>query len=163
MKSLIGLMLLTLSVTASARTLSAKSSWEAINKSWDHVVRTPSVPGQALGGLFNICVDGDVLRTIAPVKYCVEGRSVEVNYGEGSIGYDYVCDKYELSHASMPRLTSVPECAQWVNEGDNLVCAKFTTKPYLIPLSYVLDVETFGGDASFQLAFRKALEIPACK
>ena len=163
MKSLIGLMLMTLSFTAAAGTISSKSSWEAINKSYDHVVRTPSVPGQALGGLFNICVDGDNLRTISPVKYCVEGRQVEVNQGEGSVGYEWVCDKFEESHAAMPRLTTVPECAEWVNEGDNVFCAKFTTKPYLIPLSYVLDVESFGGEAGFRLAFRKALEIPACK
>jgi hypothetical protein len=163
MKSLIGLMLLSLSLTSVAGTISAKSSWEAINKSFGHVVRTPNIPGQALGGLFNICVDGDNLRTIKPVSYCVEGRQVEVYEGEGAVRYEWVCDKFEESHAAMPRLTTVPECAQWVNEGDNVVCAKFTTKPYLIPLSYVLDVEKFGGEAGLQLAFRKALEIPACK
>jgi hypothetical protein len=164
MKTILSLVMVSLSLSSFASTIGPRSSWEQINKSRNHVVRTPMKPGALIGGLFNACVDGNNLKSINPVKFCAEGRSVEVDYGEGSRGLEWVCDRFETSHVTISRDTTKTECADWVIEGEgNLVCKKFVEVPFTIPLDYVLDVETFGGEASYQLAFRKAYSIPACK
>ena len=160
MKALLLICAVTLSATASAGRISAKSDWAEIEASRRHNVIKP-MEFNAVGGAFNACIDGDVIRSIQDVRYCAEGHQEEVRQGD-NIFWEWVCDRSETAPMEMPRLSSKRECVEYYYEDDNMFCKRHADKPYLIPLEYTLEVQEQGGEDGYRLAFKKKFTVPAC-
>ena len=97
-----------MSLAASASLINKDSSWAEINASYRHLVKTPADLSMlnAVGGIFNACVDGNRVRSIKAVKYCASGHQEQVGQGETYGGFTYVCDAYAKTAMSLARNNS---------------------------------------------------------
>ena len=158
------LLLAAFSTTGFAVRITARSSWEQIEASRRHNVVKP-YELNAVGGVFNACLDadGETLRSIQDVRYCVQGHEEQMG-GMGDSGWTHwVCDRYASAPASMPRTSTRRECVEYSNEADNVFCVKFENKRFVIPLEYSLEVQEMGGEEGFRTAFHKRHTIGPCQ
>lgn len=162
MKLLAVLILVLASTQSFAQRISIRSSWEKIEASFHHLVQKPAELNP-VGGLFNACLsdDGETFHSIKDVKFCAEGHQQEVRQGD-NVFWEWVCDRYDSSPLSQPRLTSKRECVEYVRESDTSFCRTFVDKPYLIPVSYLLEVQETNHESGPRTVFKKPYTIPQC-
>jgi hypothetical protein len=148
-------------ISVPAFALSANSSWEQINASYDYIVQ-PAFQG--FGGAFNVCATADAIQSIKPVTVCTQWSEPTM---AGDISVAPVCLHSEAKTVSIPRHGVTQACAQWAsnNGGDidpGMHCVKYVDQAYDISLNQSLNVLYAGGEQYGQVAFTKSFTIPAC-
>lgn len=113
--------------------------------------------------LKNACITEDTVQTIKPAKTCT--KLVPVVRNDGDMQYtDWVCEKWEKSHASYSRAFTRTVCAKYVNEGDgNMVCKRYETKEEFLPDTIKIAVVTSNGEYDNFPGVTKKFTFPACE
>lgn len=112
--------------------------------------------------LKNACITEDTVQTIKAAKTCVE--LVPVVRNDGDMQYtDWVCKRWETSHASYSRSFERTVCTKYVTEGDgNLICKRWEQKAEFLPETIKIRVVTSNGEYDNFPGVTKKHTFPAC-
>jgi hypothetical protein len=146
------------------------------DQSWDQLLSDNSIQVQAPfagifgdSGILNACVSGDNFFNVAPVKYCArsveEKQRVEDEFGgrEETVSY---CAEYAYKNVNLSRHFGKDVCTEWkqVQNDDTFswVCTKSTFVEAIHGLSYDIPVYRRSDEGSFDYAYSKNFQVPAC-
>lgn len=150
------------SFSSLAARITPRSSWAAIEASFQHNIIKPT-EYNAVGGIFNACLDGDVIRSIKDVKYCAEGRQQEVRQGD-NVFWEYVCERYESAPVQIARTTTKRECKEFRTEAEgNTICVRHELRTISIPVKFMLEVQEMRGETGYVTVFKKEMIVPDCQ
>ncbi len=162
MKLTLFIALTCVSFSSLAARITPRSSWEAIEASFQHNVIKP-LEYNAVGGIFNACLDGDVIRSIKDVRYCAEGRQEEVRQGD-NVFWEYVCERYETAPVQISRTTTKRECVESRREAEgNVICIRHELRTVSLPVKYMLEVQEMRGETGYTTVFKKEMIVPNCQ
>lgn len=148
------------------------------NTPWDQILADPSVQvsnttvlDARLGSIFNVCVDGDMLRSIQPLQSST-GCSTDHN-GPAWAGSTTTCTGQSLGEVAVPIHQVQSTCLKgsWVGSAGrgHFECEQYGYSQTTIPTTYMVTVGTgsYNGSAShgnysFTPLFTKAYTLPAC-
>lgn len=113
--------------------------------------------------LKNACITEDTVQTIKPVRTCVE--LVPVVRNDGDMQYtDWVCKRWEKSHAAHPRAFTRTVCADYANVDDgNLICKRWVQKEDFLPATIKISVVTSNGEYDNFPGVTKKFTFPSCE
>lgn len=149
-----------------------------VNTPWDQILADPSVSvsnttvlDARLGSIFNVCVDGDMLRNIQPVQSST-GCTTEHN-GPTWAGSTTTCSGTALGDVAVPMNQVTPTCLKggWVGSAGRgqFQCEQYGYTQTTIPTTYMVTVGVSshngngrGSSYSFQPLFTKAYTLPNC-
>ncbi len=154
MKTLIALALTFASLSTFAASIN--DSWESLNDNVNLRIEWPAAQmthGPATGVDF-LCLDGDVLRTKAPVEKCTKWQ---VTSGHNS---QMICVESVTEYGFVNRTEIAERCVRMNKEG---VCVKTETYTHVQPLSFpAVRVSAARGDHEVFL-FTKPYAVESCK
>lgn len=155
-----------------SRLPTAEDSWDAIRAMDNIWIGSGTVFDAEMGGIFNICTDGENLRTIRPIQACVASQSDRTGpAGRGRFSGN--CVRMGTREIVHPLLQRMSVCARSpgggsAGRGGGGGCERYGTATYRIPTTVDLEVgvEQFTNSAypmnmSYQLFF-KPYTIPFC-
>jgi len=170
MKTLV-ILAVTLFATAQAARVNVNSSWDEIKRNFVTVTfQTPSVKldNGPMTGAFDVCKDGDVLRTKKFFTRCVKW---ERRGGRDNDRRVCVQEEKYTGYAAINGTRT--RCAEWRRIGgrdnDRRVCVRHEQYDYTLPLSWNVDVYKVrrGGrdrdDRRGRKLFTKRLSIADCE
>jgi hypothetical protein len=149
-----------------------------VTDSWDtiandrRVVIKQTILAEAFGpkGYFNACVDGQIIRTIEPLKTCV--HYVNSNAG-GDGGTFRECVAYEDLPVEIALNQTSKTCAEWktnVSDSGGMTCVRENTIGYVLPTSPAFSIwqlvpagDGLTSEAPAFILFKKPYLIPSCK
>lgn len=115
--------------------------------------------------LNNACITEDTVQTIKPARTCV--KLVPVVRNEGDMQFtDWVCERWEKSHASHPRAFTRTVCAEYAYEGGhdgNLICKRYEQKEEFLPATIKISVVTSNGENDNFPGVTKKFTFPTCE
>lgn len=132
--------------------------------------------------IFKVCVDGDFVKTINPIKTCAKWGYKKVRCSEGSFSADgncydkdqRECKQYLMRTGMAPLQTQKQKCVKWENkdgssstsnrDDDNRKCLKY--KPYTSKkrTSWTFDIyKNFNNDRRNSPMLTVDVEIPQCQ
>lgn len=158
-----GLMLLSLAVHAEDFPTSGQS-WASIRAN-PNVIVTNDFQAYGPHGVFNVCADGDTLRSVEPVRVCAEFVTTPDRGQGGAESASQVnCGRADYREVSMPKTRIADLCAEYAGGSgeETLQCARYERRPVTIATEQTLGVWYVENNRS-EFLFNKNYTIPTCE
>lgn len=146
-------------------TVNSESSWEEIFNSNTYVA-VPPWTQMGAGGVFDTCWGGDFIRTIDPVKTCVETKNIARS---AEAGPEYACTRTVEEYKYLPTTIDIKTCKTWVEtspEVGDITCTDWGYRTIEINRTNQVPVHRRANSQEDNLpgrySFSKEYKMPAC-
>lgn len=171
MKSFLNLLVLAIALgSVSAHAMGAAPITE---KRWPELVELDQnyridIRWKRWGGVpvANLCADGEIYRTLEPVKVCDEYQRIEVGHGKDRSS-ELVCVRESVRDLALPASEKQSRCVEWSkrrHKEDSIECVRFEDYLFTFPATNPIEIYAARGgrDRDPALLGVKDYTIPAC-
>lgn len=144
-----------------------ENNWQALrNNKKVHIIQPEFSERFGPGGIFNICLEGEELRSIHPVRVCIETEEVLIGNPNTEAGAAEIekCKKVVTKQVVFPRYISRDVCTEYEasTESSSNKCVEWRSKTFQVPIEYKLDVVYAKGLLYGNHLFFKTYKFPTC-